>query len=196
MTFYLLEGRIAFMNTNATKERILTEAEFLIQTKGYNAFSFKDIAAAVNIKTASIHYHFPSKEALGVAVIAWHEEKISALLADIDRNDALSTREKVQTFFDAILELTFKAENKMCLGGMFASDVQSLPLAIQNQVKKFFTTILTWLEQLLSTHGFKGASSAIAKQIIALIEGGLLLARLYGDVSFLEEVRHYIDQTI
>ncbi len=184
------------MNANATKERILIEAEALIQTRGYNAFSFKDIAATINIKTASIHYHFPSKEDLGVAVIAWYADKIAVLLAQIDGNNSLSIREKVQAFFNAVLEITFNDEHKMCLGGMLASDSQSLPVAIQNQVKKFFTLILDWLEKLLDAHGFKKEVSAIAKQIIALIEGGLLLARLYGDVTFLEEVRHFIDKTM
>lgn len=185
------------MNINMTKERILTEAEALIQTQGYNAFSFKDIATAINIKTASIHYHFPSKEDLGIAVIAWHADKIARVLSEIYSDASLSIRVKVQTFFEAIVSLTFNAENKMCLGGMFASDLQSLPVAIQNQVKKFFAMILDWLEELLVTHGFSKTSSlSIAKQIMALIEGALLLARLYGDVTFLEEVRHYIDQTI
>jgi TetR/AcrR family transcriptional repressor of nem operon len=185
------------MNINTTKERILTEAEALIQTKGYNAFSFKDIATVINIKTASIHYHFPSKEDLGVAVIVWHADKIAGVLSEINSDVSLSIREKVQMFFDAVQTLTFNTENKMCLGGMFASDLQSLPIAIQNQVKKFFSMILDWLEELLVVHGFsKEASLSIAKQIIALIEGALLLARLYGDVTFLEEVRRYINQTI
>lgn len=180
-----------------TKERILTEAEALIQTKGYNAFSFKDIATTINIKTASIHYHFPCKEDLGVAVIAWHADKLAVVLSEIDRDMSQSLKKKVQSFFDAIVTITFNAENKMCLGGMFASDLQSLPLAIQNQVKKFFAMILNWLEEIFVAHGFsKESSLSIAKQIIALIEGALLLARLYGDVTFLEEVRHYIDQTI
>ncbi|KTD75202.1 TetR/AcrR family transcriptional regulator [Legionella waltersii] len=185
------------MNINKTKERILTEAEALIQTKGYNAFSFKDIATVINIKTASIHYHFPSKEDLGVAVIAWHADKIARVLSEINSDVSLSIREKVQTFFDAVLSLTFHTENKMCLGGMFASDLQSLPTAIQNQVQKFFSMILDWLEELLVEHGFsKVEALSIAKKIIALIEGALLLARLYGDLTFLEEVRGYIDQTI
>lgn len=185
------------MTMNTTKEKILTEAEALIQTKGYNAFSFKDIASAINIKTASIHYHFPSKEDLGVAVIAWHADKIATVLSKINGDLSLSIREKVQCFFDAVLTLTFHTENKMCLGGMFASDLQSLPIAIQNQVKKFFTMILDWLEELFVAHGFsKESSVSVAKQIMALIEGTLLLARLYGDATFLEEVRHYINQKI
>lgn len=84
------------MNISNTKERILAVAEALIQKDGYNAFSFKDIATAINIKTASIHYHFPSKEDLGVAVISWHADKIAAVLSDISNNSSLSAKEKIQ----------------------------------------------------------------------------------------------------
>ncbi|HAT2073197.1 TPA: TetR/AcrR family transcriptional regulator [Legionella pneumophila] len=185
------------MNISNTKEWILAVAEALIQKDGYNAFSFKDIATAINIKTASIHYHFPSKEDLGVAVISWHADKIATVLSDISNNSSLSTKEKIQKFFDAILTITYNAENKMCLGGMFASDFQSLPVSIQNQAKKFFELIIEWLKGVLEADGYDNESSlSIAKQIISLIEGGLLLARLYGDETFLEGVRRFIDQTI
>ncbi|HAT1595764.1 TPA: TetR/AcrR family transcriptional regulator [Legionella pneumophila] len=185
------------MNISNTKERILAVAEALIQKDGYNAFSFKDIATAINIKTASIHYHFPSKEDLGVAVISWHADKIAAVLSDISNNLSLSAKEKIQKFFEAILTITYNAENKMCLGGMFASDFQSLPVSIQNQAKKFFELIIEWLKGVLETSAYDNESAlSVAKQIISLIEGGLLLARLYGDETFLEGVRHFIDQTI
>ncbi|HAT9793141.1 TPA: TetR/AcrR family transcriptional regulator, partial [Legionella pneumophila subsp. pneumophila] len=106
-------------------------------------------------------------------------------------------KEKIQKFFDAILTITYNAENKMCLGGMFASDFQSLPVSIQNQAKKFFEIIVEWLKGVLEANGYdKESSLSIAKQIISLIEGGLLLARLYGDETFLEGVRRFIDQTI
>ncbi|QDP71378.1 TetR/AcrR family transcriptional regulator [Legionella israelensis] len=185
------------MNTSNTKERILTEAESLIQRKGYNAFSFKDIANAVNIKTASIHYHFPSKEDLGVEVIAWHIEKISKALLEISHDSSLSARQKLHALLDAVFLMTYNNERKMCLGGMFASDTQSLPISIQNKARKFFEVILDWIQQILKNSGYDTASSILfARQILSLIEGSLLLARLYGDKNFLEGVRGFIDGSI
>ena len=37
----------------------------------------------------------------------------------------------------------------MCLGGMLASDVLTLPEAIQMEVRKFFNRLEDWLAQLL-----------------------------------------------
>ena len=51
------------MKTNIHKQ-ILDIAEMLIQTQGYNAFSFRHIAKIIGIKTSSIHYYFPTKAEL------------------------------------------------------------------------------------------------------------------------------------
>lgn len=52
-----------------TKERILDIAENLIMSRGYNGFSYKNISLELNVKNAAIHYHFPAKKDLGLAVI-------------------------------------------------------------------------------------------------------------------------------
>jgi TetR/AcrR family transcriptional repressor of nem operon len=48
-----------------TKTTLLDVAEELLLTRGYNGFSYNDIAEKVGIRKASIHYHFPSKSGLG-----------------------------------------------------------------------------------------------------------------------------------
>ena len=185
------------MSKSETKERILTEAESLIQQKGFNAFSFKDIANAIGIKTASIHYHFPSKEELGLVVISWHADKISSALSDIGSNTLLSVKDKIQALFDAVLSLTYKNDNKMCLGGMFASDFQSLPASIQNKIRLFFKSLINWIVELLVLNEYtEKASLLLSKQIVSQIEGALLLARLYQDNDFLEGASRFIAASI
>jgi TetR/AcrR family transcriptional repressor of nem operon len=51
------------------RDEIITVADALIRERGYNAFSYADISKELNIKNASIHYYFPSKADLGIAVI-------------------------------------------------------------------------------------------------------------------------------
>ena len=77
------------MTTTATRQRsetaeqILDLAETLIQTRGYSAFSYQDIADALGIRKASIHYHFPSKADLGVAVINRYIDRFDAALTEV-----------------------------------------------------------------------------------------------------------------
>ena len=52
-----------------TAERILDVAEELLRTRGFNAFSYADVAAELGITKASLHYHFPGKGELGNALV-------------------------------------------------------------------------------------------------------------------------------
>ena len=141
-------------------EQILNVAEELIQSKGYNAFSYRDIAEVVGIKTASIHYYFRSKADLGQAVVKKHLDNVTEHLRPILNNETLHSMNKLRLFLDAILEKTYLDNHKMCLGGMLASDVLTLPDGIQKQVQQFFTHIMSLITGLLT--------EAIAKNEIIL----------------------------
>ena len=52
-----------------TAGRILDVAERLVQLRGFNGFSYADVAAELGITKASLHYHFPGKAELGEALI-------------------------------------------------------------------------------------------------------------------------------
>ena len=55
------------MTATDTKQTILEAARRVVQSRGYNALSFRELAKEVGIKSASIHYHFPTKGDLGAA---------------------------------------------------------------------------------------------------------------------------------
>lgn len=65
------------------KEQILKLATELVQTRAYNAFSYQDLSEQLGITKASIHYHFPSQEALGQAVAERYSERVIAHLNGI-----------------------------------------------------------------------------------------------------------------
>lgn len=187
------------MNKSQVYDKILDIAETLIQTQGYNAFSFRDIAEAINIKTSSIHYYFPTKAELGKAVVARHIDALHAELTQVLENKAIGCKKKIHLFLDNIFSKTYASNRKMCLGGMLASDVLTLPETIQFEVSVFFNRIEKWLEQLL-TQGkakgdfhFTGTAKKNAEFILALLEGSLLLARLFQDEGKLQMARKQIE---
>ena len=53
-----------------TANLILDVAEQLVQVRGFNAFSYADVAGELELTNAALHYHFPSKSELGEALIA------------------------------------------------------------------------------------------------------------------------------
>lgn len=180
-------------------QKLLDVAENLIQTKGYNAFSYKDISNLVGIKTSSIHYHFPTKADLGKAIINRHINSLCAELEQLNQDKSLSYQKKLQRFIDYVVSNTYLANKKMCLGGMLASDVLTLPKMIQKEVQIFFNRLEDWIERLLIESIKKNELKLKKKEIrnevlliLSLIEGALLLARLFEDEEHLAVIRKYI----
>ena len=50
------------------KEQILDVATELLLSRSFTSFSYQDLSERLGISKASIHHHFATKEALGVAV--------------------------------------------------------------------------------------------------------------------------------
>lgn len=72
----LLVGSLINMHGEMA-EKILRTTDSLMMQRGYSAFSYADISEAVGIRKASIHYHFPSKAALVIAVLRLTERRAS-----------------------------------------------------------------------------------------------------------------------
>lgn len=180
-------------------QKILDVAENLIQTQGYNAFSYKDISALVGVKTSSIHYYFPTKADLGKAIVKKHIDSLCEELEHLIENKNLSCKKKLERFIDGIITKTYLDKQKMCLGGMLASDILTLPDIIKKEVRIFFTRLEDWISRLLresiEKKEFQLERKAIKSEtlfIFSLIEGALLLARLFQDEGHLTVARKHI----
>jgi AcrR family transcriptional regulator len=60
---------------NETAERLMDLAEAHMRNKGYGGFSFRDLAAELGIKSASVHHHFPTKATMAAAVARRYAER-------------------------------------------------------------------------------------------------------------------------
>src|SRR2546426_10946143 len=169
-----------------TSQRILDIAERLVQTRGFNGFSYADIAEALEVTKASLHYHFPSKADLGKRLIERYEETFLAALKGIDAT-GVSAREKLKRY--ARIYADVLRDNRMCLCGMLASDYATLPKAMKEEVKHFFDENEKWLAAVLEQGRksrnlqFKGSALDVARVIVGSLEGAMMLARSYGDAS-------------
>jgi TetR/AcrR family transcriptional repressor of nem operon len=128
-----------------TREVIIDKADQFIRDKGYNGFSFKDISNDIGIKTASIHYHFPAKSDLGVATIREHIERSESLKNQV-------AHESPQTQLEAFLAIhtQIKLENKVCIVGSLATDLNTLDDSIKTELQIFAKLIIDWLTEVLT----------------------------------------------
>ncbi|AQX11004.1 TetR family transcriptional regulator [Elizabethkingia meningoseptica] len=127
-----------------TREHILKTADDLIRDKGYNAFSFVDIANTVGIKKASIYHHFPHKSDLGVAVVRYHIENLNKLMAEYKSQSPI---EKLEAFFQIHSHILF--DKKVCLVGSLTPDSNTLDTSIIEELKKFAELMLNWVTDFL-----------------------------------------------
>src|SRR5437588_2103975 len=102
-----------------TAGRILDVAERLVQSRGFNGFSYADVAAEVGVTKASLHYHFPGKAELGEALITRYASHFAEALRQIDA-DCPAVPSKLAAY--AALYAGVLKEQRMCLCGMMAAD--------------------------------------------------------------------------
>jgi len=169
-----------------TASRILDVAEQLVQVRGFNDFSYADIAAELQITKAALHYHFASKAALGEALIARYADRFMGALASLGTGDGGASA-KLDAY--AGLYLQVLRNRKMCLCGMLAAEYQTLPQRMQDAVIRFFDQNESWLEGVLEqgrTDGslhVAGSARDIARMLVGGLEGAMLIARPYGDIA-------------
>ncbi|HEY2259721.1 MAG TPA: TetR/AcrR family transcriptional regulator [Solirubrobacteraceae bacterium] len=169
-----------------TAERVLDVAEGLMQTRGFNSFSYADIARELGVTTASLHYHFPGKAELGRALIVRYSERFAAALGQIYR-DVPDGRARLAAY--AALYADVLRNNRLCMCGILAAEYQTLPQPMREAVIRFFDDNQTWLVSVLAeglserTLTFTGPPDDVAQSILSTLEGAMLVARPYGDTA-------------
>src|SRR5450631_1768973 len=162
---------------------ILDVAEHLAQTRGYNGFSYADIAAQLRVTKASLHYHFPSKAELGSALIERYRSVFSGALQSIDK-EAKKPHEKLRQYVE--LYNSVMSNERMCLCGMLAAEYATLPAPMQSELTSFFTLNESWVTAVLEaglragSFEFREAASERARVLIGALEGAMLVARSFG----------------
>ncbi len=191
LDIYLLVGYTQGMEEHAdTRTLILDTAQQLVQTQGYNAFSYADIAARVGIRKASIHYHFPSKSDLGRELLVRYRTRFRQALALI--------KEKSDNAFDilkhyvGLYHTVMQDRNQMCLCGMLAAEMETLPQAMKEELQGFFAENVVWLTAVLEeglrteTLTYTGSAEAEAHSLLAGLEGAMLVSRSYANTAWFE----------
>jgi TetR/AcrR family transcriptional repressor of nem operon len=182
-----------------TAERTLDVAERLVQIRGYNGFSYGDIAAELDVTKASLHYHYRGKAELGQALIARYSARFASALETIDR-DATNARAKLDAYIN-IYSGVLRGD-RMCLCGMLAAEYETLPKPMGEAVAHFFQDNETWLTNVLAQGQADGSLSAsitpnqAAQMILSGLEGAMLIARTDGGLPRFQASAGYLLDTL
>jgi len=169
-----------------TRSTLIEVATGQVRRQGYSAFSYADLAGAVGIRKPSIHHHFPSKEDLGVAMVAAYSERFSEQLDRIDAEagDVISRLRGFARLYRQGLDV-----GQGCLCGVLASESSVLPKRVQAGVREFFGLNLRWIERTLR----EGAKAGLlrkdvkpqrdARTILAALQGAMFVALSLEDTA-------------
>jgi TetR/AcrR family transcriptional regulator, transcriptional repressor for nem operon len=185
----LLVGSLIAMSGD-TAERIMDVAHQLLAERGFSAFSYADIAEAIQIRKASIHHHFPTKAALVVAVLERHRNRMKEETDALDQqiSSPLDRLRKYVAHWEACIH---SSSEPFCIAALLGAELPSLPPEVQAEVKKHFKYLRGWIAQTLE-QGVKkrviklsATPDVEADALMAVVHGAMISARTYGsDIVF------------
>jgi TetR/AcrR family transcriptional repressor of nem operon len=170
-----------FTDLTPSAERIADVAEDLIQTLGYNGFSYEDVARIVGIRKPSVHHHFPTKLELGAVVAQRYTHRFREALLRIEGSHGKAPA-RLKAYAE-LFEATYERNRRLCICGMLGAEADSLPEEIKAPVIRFFRINLEWLIQVFSEGlvdgSLRSAHSAaeLAETLLCALEGALMVGR-------------------
>jgi TetR/AcrR family transcriptional repressor of nem operon len=170
---YLSVGRPKKISNTA--ERLMDLAESHIRDAGYHGYSFRDLAVEAGIKSSSVHHHFPTKAALSAAVMRRYTDNVLAAVADAtDRGGADAI-----TAYRSVFRTTLLKDGRMCLGGALGAEAGGLPPEVAQAARDFFRRLTSDLSDRIGGPDARPR----AQQVLATLEGAMILARALGDTD-------------
>ncbi|BAS55502.1 TetR family transcriptional regulator protein [Leptolyngbya boryana NIES-2135] len=182
------------VNLKRTREDILFAVEALIHHQGFQSTGLKELFAASGMSSGSFYNYFGSKDELAHALIdfKWNQIKTAVLdPAQASSNDPIA---QVFWMIDQ-LEAKHLAEPDCagCFLGNLIVEVVKQDVAFQHHLMQVFdewqATIARSLKAGQNQLKPDIDPDSLAEQLLVMIEGALLLGRLYSEPTRLQ--RHF-----
>ncbi len=171
---------------STVRENLLDAAEHRVRTSGFHAVSFRDLAGDLGIKSASVHYHFPKKEDLGVALIERYATNFfKALEKKVEKGE-----DKLCAFVD-VYRAAFVERDTICLCGVMGAEALGLPDAVRPKVAGFHAANIDWLAAALTERGIAEPKD-VATTAVASLQGAMMLSVSLGNAESFERVARVV----
>ncbi|MDT0123084.1 TetR/AcrR family transcriptional regulator [Paenibacillus sp. RRE4] len=160
---------------------------------GYEGASLSKITARTRLSKGSLYYFFPGGKDEMVAEILTHIDQwfVKNIFEPLEKNEPLAAIDHMWQEIDTY----FQSGQRICLIGAFALDGTRDRFA--TVIQQYF---IRWIEALSAALVQTGVSKEIADQlseeIIASIQGALVLSRALNDKSFFERTLANLSQRV
>ncbi|MDQ8730893.1 TetR/AcrR family transcriptional regulator [Bradyrhizobium sp. LHD-71] len=170
----------------STSDKILDIAQSLLVRGGYNGFSYADISAAIGIRKASIHHHFPTKAELVSVLVDRYRRQAEAGLTSLQEQSS-SPAEQLQSYLNFWQTCIRDASLPFCVCAMLATEMQMLPEEVASRVRAHFRHLAGWLTAVLragveqDVFRLDKRPEEEAQALMASVHGAMLSARAFSD---------------
>lgn len=163
-----------------TREDILRVSGHLLQTRGFSGFSYANVAEALGVKPAAIHYHFPQKHDLGLALIERYRDRYRRWMLEADDQGLSPT-----ATFDGYVRIAsrFGEDQRVCPVGILTAELAGLPDEMHKPVRLMVQELLSWLSGVMTAgrkrheFHFEGSADDTAALVAAALQGALQISR-------------------
>lgn len=179
------------VRTGDTREQIMDRAAHLLMSRGFNGFSYRDISSYLGVKNAAVHYHFPAKADLAMALVDEYRQTLRRGTAEF-----MAYGGKALAQLEGLFAFTSKqcqAGRCICPFGAFSIDYSQLPEDVRKATHGFMEESIKWLTRVLEVgrtqdeFSFKGEARPRALNILASLQGARQMARIHG-IGLLDDV--------
>lgn len=159
-----------------TRDQILAVAQQVIQTRSFSDFSYQDVADQLDLRKASVHYHFPTKTDLGVAMLMRYQQQLSQWMRQV-AEQALTPPEQLKAYVQLFGE-HFGGSGRICPGGIFSAEWNTLAPPLQDALQHLLQTHENWLIELIRVGQRTGYFGPGSPEHLALLIGSTLQGAL------------------
>lgn len=166
---------------------LLKTAEHLARTKGFDAFSYADLAKNVGINKASIHYHFPTKADLAFELIKRYRTDFFRKLNHVTTGHINAARQLCA--YLSIYRDGLSQGETVCLCVAFSAGRNSFDARVLGELNGFHNESIEWLQTLFERADEDRTIAGVtnpkseAHSCLALVEGAQIVARAAKDTS-------------
>lgn len=173
-----------------TTTRLLDAAEYRMRRGGYNSVSFRDLASDTDIKSSSVHYHYPKKEDLGVALIGRYTERFFDALM-VASSKAQTPKEKLHAFRKVYRGALYE-DKAVCLCGLLGAEMAGLLPSLVDGVTSFFEANVKWVSDALPDDLSKAEKYRRASTLVAAHQGAMMMAISSDDNKLFDTVTEFL----
>ncbi len=188
-TFSPQTGAVSRHTHTDTRQLIMRKARELMLSRSYLGLNFQVLADQVGIRKPSLYHHFPSKEALGVALVDEAREKFVQWTQSVQAE----TPSRQVTAYIKMFRDQIGAGECVCPVGATASEWELIEPALQDAVRALSLSHAEWISsvaaRLAKSPGVDPQFMGNAKprqwgtHVSALCQGALLMARINHDAK-------------